>query len=115
MNTSINTAAALTLVFADLRTFGTWDRANRWNPDSSISAYFRTIRSPSRAWPYSRAKAACTHRFLDWLERERPSIYATDVPESVRAARIEKERNRLERAARCSARGCAPVAEAMGL
>jgi len=54
------------LTFSDLKHYGSWDRAGRWYPSEDIAEYFNHIRSPSRAWPYSYAKAACTVKFMKW-------------------------------------------------
>ncbi len=119
MNTSSNASAATTLSFSDLRGLGSWDRANRWFPDAVVESYFRSIRTPSRSWPYSYAKAACTSKFLNWLEENRSATYESVVPDSVRSARIAvkvaMERQRLAKASLGGDRGRAQVAEAMGL
>jgi len=63
-----------TLTPNDVRRIGTFDNASRWYPDAEIAEYFKSIRSPSRAWPYSYYKAALTGKFYRWLESNKPEI-----------------------------------------
>jgi len=65
-----------TLNWGDLRALGTTDTGRRWHPDEDIAEYFDSIRSPSRAWPHSHAKAAQTLKFSNWLFANRPEIAA---------------------------------------
>jgi len=64
------------LNWTDIRRIGKYDGANRWYPDSEIAEYFASIRTPSRAWPHSYAKAAQTAKFAKWLMANRPEIAA---------------------------------------
>ena len=57
-----------------IRKIGKTDNANRWYPCNEVAEYFSSIRSPSRAWPYSYAKAAQTLKFSKWLAENRPTI-----------------------------------------
>ena len=61
-----------TLNWESIRFFGETDSAGRWYPDSDIAEYFSTIRSPSRAWPHSYARAAQTSTCARWLAENRP-------------------------------------------
>jgi len=63
-----------TLTWQDLRQLGKTDNARRWYPADGVAEYFRSIRSPSRAWPSSYAKAAQTKKFAIWLADTRPEI-----------------------------------------
>jgi hypothetical protein len=65
-----------TLNWQNLRTLGRTDNANRWMPRADIAEYFSAIRSPSRAWPHSYAKAAQTQKFAKWLMANRPELAA---------------------------------------
>jgi hypothetical protein len=65
-----------TLNWQNLRALGRTDNANRWMPRPDIAEYFSGIRSPSRAWPHSYAKAAQTQKFAKWLLANRPDIAA---------------------------------------
>ncbi len=65
-----------TLNWQDLRALGRSDNANRWMPRPDIAEYFSAIRSPSRAWPHSYAKAAQTQKFAKWLLENRPELAA---------------------------------------
>lgn len=62
------------LDWVDIRSLGKSDSAGRWYPYSDISEYFNHIRSPSRAWPWSYAKAAQTKKFAKWLCANHPDI-----------------------------------------
>jgi hypothetical protein len=62
------------LNWQDIRAIGKTDGAGRWYPCEDIVEYFATIRSPSRAWPHSYAKAAQTVKFARWLIVNRPAI-----------------------------------------
>jgi hypothetical protein len=53
---------------------GKTDNGNRWYPSENVAEYFSAIRSPSRAWPHSYAKAAQTLKFSKWLAENRPEI-----------------------------------------
>ena len=66
-----------TLTWSDLRALGRTDNANRWYPNGDIVDYFLSIRSPSRAYPHSYARAAQTKRFAVWLIEHRPDIAAS--------------------------------------
>ena len=68
------TSETTNLTWADLRKLGKTDNANRWYPCEEISEYFVTIRSPSRAWPYSYAKAALTKKFYKWMMANHPDL-----------------------------------------
>jgi len=65
-----------TLGWSSIRSIGKTDSANRWYPDSDVAPYFSSLRAPSRAWPYSYAKAAQTKKFATWLLANRPEIAA---------------------------------------
>ena len=65
-----------TLNWQNLRALGRTDNANRWMPRPDIAEYFSAIRSPSRAWPHSYAKAAQTQKFAKWLMANRPEVAA---------------------------------------
>jgi len=56
-----------TLNWQDIRAVGKTDNAGRWYPNEDIAEYFNPIRVPSRAYPYSYAKAAQTNKFANWL------------------------------------------------
>lgn len=56
-----------TLTWVTIRKVGSSDGAGRWYPVSEIAEYFAHLRSPSRAWPNSYAKAAQTAKFAKWL------------------------------------------------
>ena len=62
------------LDWADIYKLGKTDGAKRWMPDAAIAEYFRFIRAPSRAWPWSYAKAALTIKFAKWLCATHPEI-----------------------------------------
>lgn len=64
-----------TLTQSQVRALGRFDNASRWYPDEEIAEYFRSIRSPSRAWPYSYYKAAFTKKFVKWLRENRPALF----------------------------------------
>ena len=63
-----------TLDWKSIRAIGRTDNAGRWYPCEDIVEYFATIRSPSRAWPHSYARAAQTAKFARWLIVNRPTI-----------------------------------------
>ena len=63
-----------TLNWADLRALGKTDSAQRWTPRPEIKDYFDTIRSPSRAYPHSYARAAMTKKFSRWLTDHHPEL-----------------------------------------
>ncbi len=65
-----------TLDWKSIRAIGKTDGAGRWYPCEDIVEYFATIRSPSRAWPHSYARAAQTVKFARWLIVNRPAIAA---------------------------------------
>ena len=65
-----------TLGWSSIRNIGRADSANRWYPSADVAPYFSHIRSPSRAWPYSYAKAAQTRKFAAWLLVNRPAVAA---------------------------------------
>lgn len=62
------------LDWKDIRLLGKSDGIGRWYPDPRIASYFSHIRSPSRAWPWSYAKAAQTQKFAKWLKQEHPEL-----------------------------------------
>jgi hypothetical protein len=64
------------LNWADIKKIGKADGANRWYPCDEVAEYFSNIRSPSRAWPHSYAKAAQTQKFAKWLSENKPEIAA---------------------------------------
>jgi len=64
------------LDWADIYRLGKTDNAKRWYPLPEIEEYFRSIREPSRAWPWSYAKAAMTLKFAKWLRETRPDLAA---------------------------------------
>jgi len=57
-----------------IRLIGKSDNANRWYPNPDIAEYFASLRSPSRAWPYSYAKGAQTIKFAKWLAEKKPAL-----------------------------------------
>jgi len=63
-----------TLTWSTIRAIGSTDNANRWHPAPDVAEYFRLLRSPSRAWPHSYAKAAQTAKFARWLTVNRPEL-----------------------------------------
>lgn len=63
-----------TLDWTTIRSIGNTDNANRWHPTPDVAEYFSAIRSPSRAWPHSYAKAAQTLKFAKWLTVNRPDL-----------------------------------------
>jgi hypothetical protein len=65
-----------TLNWTSIRAIGKQDKAGRWTPSAEVAEYFAHIRSPSRAWPNSMAKAAQTAKFAAWLTTNRPEIAA---------------------------------------
>jgi len=65
-----------TLTWTTIRAIGKSDNANRWHPSADVAEYFRLLRSPSRAWPHSYAKAAQTAKFARWLTVNRPELAA---------------------------------------
>lgn len=65
-----------TLTWNTIRAIGKQDSAGRWAPSAEVADYFAHIRSPSRAWPNSMAKAAQTAKFAKWLATNRPEIAA---------------------------------------
>ena len=67
-------ASTPTLTWTTIRAIGKTDNANRWYPAADVAEYFSAIRSPSRAWPNSYAKAAQTAKFAKWLSVNRPAI-----------------------------------------
>lgn len=66
----------ITLGWSSIRAIGKADNANRWYPSADVAPYFVSIRSPSRAWPHSYAKAAMTKKFATWLLANRPAVAA---------------------------------------
>lgn len=62
------------LTWQSLREFGKTDSAGRWYPNADIATYFSSIRSPSRAYPHSYARAAMTKKFKTWLTINRPEL-----------------------------------------
>lgn len=63
------------LTKSQVHALGRFDSASRWYPDEEAAEYFRSIRSPSRAWPYSYYKAAFTKKFAKWLKENRPAVF----------------------------------------
>ena len=73
-----------TLNWGDLRALGRTDNGGRWHPNEDIAEYFNAIRSPSRAWPHSYAKAAMTSKFANWLFANRLAVaqqFFKEVPD----------------------------------
>lgn len=64
------------LAWPDIRKIGTIDNGNRWFPIADIKEYFDPLRTPSRAWPHSYAKAAQTVKFAKWCIVYRPVLAA---------------------------------------
>jgi hypothetical protein len=62
------------LEWADIYRLGKTDNAKRWYPAPDIASYFRAYREPSRAWPWSYAKAAQTAKFAKWLCATHPEL-----------------------------------------
>jgi hypothetical protein len=61
----------------DLKRIGKYGKHKAWYPDESVEDYFvRNIRAPSRAYPYSYARAAQTSKFVNWLFANRPEVAA---------------------------------------
>jgi len=63
-----------TLDWKDVYRLGKTDSAKRWYPHEEIAPYFSNLRSPSRAWPWSYAKAAQSQKFAKWLLVNRPDV-----------------------------------------
>jgi hypothetical protein len=63
-----------TLTWQTISAIGKADKAGRWYPSEEVTEYFSGIRSPSRAWPNSYAKAAQTAKFAAWLRANRPDL-----------------------------------------
>ena len=63
-----------TLDWKDVYKLGKTDNAKRWYPHEEVASYFSDIRSPSRAWPWSYAKAAQSQKFAKWLLVNRPDV-----------------------------------------
>ena len=57
-----------------IRRIGKTDKANRWYPCEAVADYFGSIRSPSRSYPNSYARAAQTQKFAKWLVEHRPEV-----------------------------------------
>jgi hypothetical protein len=62
------------LNWQDLRSLGTTGAGGGWHPNEDIAEYFKNLRTPSRAWPHSYARAAQTYKFKDWLLQNKPEI-----------------------------------------
>lgn len=62
------------LTWNDLNKIGTQDSGKRWYPIAEFREYFENYRAPSRAFPYSYAKAAMTKKFAKWCEENRPDF-----------------------------------------
>jgi len=62
------------LDWQDIYKLGKTDNAKRWIPAPKIAPYFISIRAPSRAWPWSYAKAALTLKFAKWLCDTHPEL-----------------------------------------
>ena len=62
------------LDWSQIYKIGRSDNGNRWHPNPEIAEYFLAIRSPSRTWPHSYAKAAQTAKFAKWLIEKHPKI-----------------------------------------
>lgn len=62
------------LDWSDIRNIGRADNGGRWYPSDDVAEYFSSIRSPSRAWPHSYAKAAQTIKFAKWLRQNHSDI-----------------------------------------
>jgi len=63
----MSTEMKAVLNWKDINGIGRTDSAGRWYPNEDVAEYFNAIRSPSRAWPHSYAKAAQTLKFSNWL------------------------------------------------
>jgi len=61
------------LTWNDIYKLGKTDNANRWFPHSDYASYFANIRTPSRSWPHSYARAALTNKFARWLINNHPA------------------------------------------
>ena len=69
------TKATRTLTHQEIKDLGRFDNANRWYPESPrIKPYFKNIRLPSRAYPYSYWKAANTKKFANWIIDNAPLL-----------------------------------------
>jgi len=66
-NTNNVTSKIQSLTTQQLYRLGTFDSANRWYPCEWIAEYFKSIRPPSRAYPFSYWRAAKTKKFMRWL------------------------------------------------
>ena len=64
-----------TLGWHEVYKLGKTDNANRWYPNEEVKEYFNGYRLPSRAYPWSYAKAAMTQKFARWLYDNHPDIY----------------------------------------
>jgi hypothetical protein len=62
------------LTWNDLNKIGTQDNSGRWYPIEEVREYFDKYRAPSRAFPFSYAKAAMTKKFAKWCEENRPDF-----------------------------------------
>ena len=63
-----------TLGWDDLMVIGKYGKHKAWHPDDRVQEYFSDIRTPSRTWPHSYARAAQTYKFAYWLLDNRPDI-----------------------------------------
>ncbi len=68
------TPKKLKLEWSDMRSLGRTDNGGRWYPNEDLAEYFTSIRSPSRSWPNSYAKAAQTVKFAKWLAANKPEL-----------------------------------------
>lgn len=77
---SINYIKASTLAWSDIWTEGLLqkDKAGRWDVSSStpkyVQDYLSSIRTPSRAWNNSYAKALLTQKFAKYLTEQDPEL-----------------------------------------
>lgn len=74
MNELVTVPQRKNLDWSTLRGLGRTDNGGRWYPCEDIAEYFSAIRSPSRAWPHSYAKAAQTIKFAKWLAANKPEL-----------------------------------------
>lgn len=71
------------LDWQDIRSIGSYDKAGRWYPYKEFAPYFEPLRSPSRAFPYSYAKAAQTYKFFAYLLNNHPETACRFMPDNI--------------------------------
>lgn len=72
------TQKAQRLTWSDLYKHGRTDSGNRYYPShAALIEYVEQggYRSPSRAWPWSYAKALLTQKAANWLAENHPDFY----------------------------------------